>query len=185
MSLMHVTRRLEIDAGHRIMLHGSKCRHLHGHRYAIEATVCSPQAELHQSGEQAGMVLDFGFLKQEMTACIDQPCDHGFMASLADLDVLRMFAPPAQEFDVWIAGVRQQVERDGYLATTDCRVGSKLYVVPFHPTAEELARHWFQRLQPRVLERSHGLAHLDRVRVWETPNCWAEYTGDGVLSSAG
>lgn len=176
MSLMHVTRRLEIDAGHRIMLHGSKCRHLHGHRYAVEATVCSPQARLHQDGEQAGMVLDFGFLKEEMTAVIDQPCDHGFMAALADLDVLRMFAPPAQDFDLWVQSVRQSVERDGFLATTECRMGSKLYVIPFHPTAEELARHWFTRLETRVVARSHGIAHLDRVRVWETPNCWAEYS---------
>lgn len=180
MSFMHVTRRLEIDAGHRIMLHKSKCRHLHGHRYTIEATVCSPQARLHDGGEQAGMVLDFGFLKDEMTAVIDHPCDHGFIAALSDLEVLQMFAPVSEQFDLWVGRVRQAVERDGFLATTECRLGSKLYVVPFHPTAEELARHWFSRLQQRVVVRSDGLATLDRVRVWETPNCWAEYTGDSV-----
>ncbi|MEE8246777.1 MAG: 6-carboxytetrahydropterin synthase, partial [Alphaproteobacteria bacterium] len=39
MNTYTVTRRLEIDAGHRVMTHGSKCRHLHGHRYVVEA-VC-------------------------------------------------------------------------------------------------------------------------------------------------
>ncbi len=177
MSSMLVTRRIEIDAGHRIMLHGSKCRHLHGHRYAVEASVRSHHARLHDSGEQAGMVIDFGFLKEEMEAVIDAPCDHGFISALADLEVLRMFAPVAQPFDDWVSLVRKAVERDGFVATKDCRLGSKLYVVPFHPTAEELSRHWFERLKDAVVKRSDGIATLDRLRVWETPNCWAEFSG--------
>ena len=36
---MRITRRLEFDAGHRIPNHISQCRHLHGHRYAIEITL--------------------------------------------------------------------------------------------------------------------------------------------------
>lgn len=175
MSSIFVTRRIEIDAGHRIMLHGSKCRHVHGHRYAIEATAHSLQGKVHEEGEQSGMVLDFGFLKEEMETVIDATCDHGFICALADLDVLRMFAPPSEDFNRWIIDVRKSVERDGFLSTKNCRLGSKLYIVPFHPTAEELARHWFTRLKEPVQRRSHGLAHLDRVRVWETPNCWAEY----------
>ena len=36
---MRITRRLEFDAGHRIPDHASQCRHLHGHRYALEVTL--------------------------------------------------------------------------------------------------------------------------------------------------
>jgi 6-pyruvoyltetrahydropterin/6-carboxytetrahydropterin synthase len=36
---MRITRRLEFDAGHRIPDHASQCRHLHGHRYALEITL--------------------------------------------------------------------------------------------------------------------------------------------------
>ena len=36
---MRITRRLEFDAGHRIPNHQSQCRHLHGHRYALEVTL--------------------------------------------------------------------------------------------------------------------------------------------------
>ncbi|MDP2056292.1 MAG: 6-carboxytetrahydropterin synthase, partial [Thiobacillus sp.] len=36
---MLITRRLEFDAGHRIPNHASQCRHLHGHRYALEITL--------------------------------------------------------------------------------------------------------------------------------------------------
>ena len=170
-----VTRSLAIDAGHRIMTHGSKCRHLHGHRYAIEATAVT--ATLHASGEQQDMVLDFSFLKEEMLAEIDQPCDHGLICSLADHELLAMFCPPDQDFAVWRASVARRVAETGWLATCEGRLGQKLYIAPFQPTAECLARHWFLRLAPRVAARSDGAARLTRVVVWETPNCFAAFDG--------
>lgn len=169
-----VTRKIGIDAGHRIMTHGSKCRHLHGHRYGVEATCRAVQ--LHEAGEQTGMVLDFGFLKEEMLAAVDAPCDHGFIVALDDEEVLAMFAPPGRAFPEWLEDLRRRVRDAGFAATEDCRLGQRLYVVPFQPTAECLARHWFERLQPAVRQRSDGLAELVLVRVWETPNCCAEFS---------
>lgn len=171
-----VTRRIGIDAGHRIRSHGSKCRHVHGHRYEIEAS-CRAQA-LHEEGVQRGMALDFGFLKEEMMAVIDGPCDHGFIAEIADTELLTMFAP-ATDADAWLADLRMAVARDGYALTEGGRLATKLYVLSGPPTAERLAEHWFARLAPRVAERSQGIATLARLRVWETPNCWAEWS-DGA-----
>ncbi len=171
-----VARRIEIDAGHRIMTHGSKCRHLHGHRYAVEA-VCEAGA-LHGDGEQSGMVVDFGFLKEEMLAVIDRPCDHGFIAAIEDHALLAMFAPDGAVAGDWLAGLAAEVARAGATVTTDTRLGTKLYVVPFQPTAECLARHWFTLLADPVRRRSDGMARLVSVRVWETPNCLAEYGGE-------
>ena len=168
-----VTRRIGIDAGHRIRQHGSKCRHIHGHRYEIEAT-CSASS-LHQGGEQDAMVLDFGFLKEEMVHTIDQPCDHGFIAEVDDTDILKMFAPHHQVFDTWISEIKSRVKIDGFATPAETLDGFRLYVIPFAPTAEVLARHWHERLRERIHARSNGLAVLDRIRVWETPNCWAEY----------
>lgn len=175
-SRYRVSRRIAIDAGHRIASHRSKCRHLHGHRYEIEAW-CSA-SRLHEWGEQQGMVLDFGFLKEEMLAIIDQGCDHGFITQLADRELLDLFRPEAHPLDAWLSTLAAGVERDGFVVTEDTRLGTKLYVMPDPPTAEGLARHWFRRLAPRVATRSDGLAVLERVRVWETPNCWAEHTED-------
>ncbi len=174
MSRFLITRRIGIDAGHRIMLHGSKCRHLHGHRYEVEVTCRA--AQLQGSGEQSGMVLDFGFLKEEMMAVIDAPCDHGFIAQMDDVDLLGMFAPSGRDAGPWIDALRAEVARQGFATTTDCCLGTKLYVLATPPTAEELAAHWFGRLAERVSERSNGCAELATLRVWETPNCWAEYS---------
>ncbi len=170
-----VTRSIGIDAGHRIATHGSKCRHMHGHRYTIEAA-CRAVA-LHRDGEQTDMALDFGFLKEEMLAAIDAPCDHGFILACDDDEALALFAPEAAALASWLDGLRREVAAAGFALPEGCRLGQKLYVVPFQPTAERLARHWFERLAPAVARRSDGLAELAAVKVWETPNCWAEYGG--------
>ncbi|MFN3077328.1 MAG: 6-carboxytetrahydropterin synthase [Alphaproteobacteria bacterium] len=174
-----VTRRIAIDAGHRIMTHGSKCRHLHGHRYGIEAICRAVDGRLHQQGEQTGMVLDFAFLKEEMLAEIDQPCDHGFIAALEDRELLTMFAPPELPLEAWLDEVGGAVAANGHCIPQRCRLQTKLYVVPFQPTAECLARHWFERLVSRVTLRSGGLAALMEVRVAETPNCVASFAISG------
>ena len=172
-----VTREIGIDAGHRIMTHGSKCRHLHGHRYQIEAT--AEARALHDHGEQTGMVIDFSFLKDEMLAEIDTPCDHGFIACCDDAELLRLFAPEEADPEIWLAALRHEARSQGFATPGRCKLGTKLYVIPGQPTAEFLARHWFERLAPRVIARSDGLAILTAVTVRETPNCRAEYRPRG------
>lgn len=168
-----ITRQIGIDAGHRIATHGSKCRHLHGHRYTIEAVVNA--ADLHHSGEQTDMALDFGFLKEEMLAAIDAPCDHGLILCVEDADALMMLLPEGRDFTGWHENLRLAVTAAGFCSTNDCRMGQKLYLIPGQPTAECLARHWYERLAEPVRTRSDGLAALAAVTVWETPNCRAEF----------
>ena len=163
-----ITREIGIDMGHRVTHHGSKCRNLHGHRYTVQATCKGP---LIHSGEQQGMVLDFGFLKDEMMREIDGPCDHG-MCLWVDDPFARSFM--ATEGDSKSEGIiRDAIKQLGFCQM----IGpfGKLYLVPFVPTAENLARHWFERLAPRVVERSEGQAELVRISVGATPNCTAEY----------
>lgn len=64
------TRKLEFDAAHRVMQHESKCRYLHGHRYAVEVTLSI--AEL----DPLGRVVDFGVIKEKLGAWIDEHWDH-------------------------------------------------------------------------------------------------------------
>jgi 6-pyruvoyltetrahydropterin/6-carboxytetrahydropterin synthase len=173
MTSFTVTRQIGIDAGHRVMTHGSKCRHLHGHRYTIEATCVADH--LQGAGEQSDMVVDFGFLKDGMMDVIDAPCDHGFLAHAADDELLSMFLPEGRDAGEWLATLRATVARDGYCLTTDTRISTKLYVLDVNPTAEQLSRHWFRRLKPVVAAKSGGLAYLREVVVWETPNCRAAY----------
>lgn len=145
--LHHITREISIDAAHRVPDHESKCCNVHGHRYTIQATCVGA---LQEEGSQAGMVLDFGFLKDEMMSVIDEPFDHAMI--------------------VW---------SDDPLLSQFRECCGKLQIIPSIPTAENLARLWFNQLAPEVERRSKGLASLARLRVYETVNCWSDYPASG------
>jgi 6-pyruvoyltetrahydropterin/6-carboxytetrahydropterin synthase len=52
--------------------------------------------------------------------------------------------------------------------------GWKVYTMPFNPTAENIASGLF-RMSNMLLE-STGVV-VTHVRIYETPNCWADYGG--------
>ena len=161
-----ITRRIEIDAGHRVTHHHSKCKNLHGHRYVIFATVAGP---LITKGSQEGMILDFSFLKEEMVAEIDEPCDHTMILWQHD-PMMELFFGESQA-----AEFRKHVADNGYLRVESTH--GKFYLMETVPTAENLAQHWFERLAPRVKERTDQRGTLTKLTVYETPNCYASYEG--------
>lgn len=161
---MIITREIGIDMGHRVEAHGSKCRNLHGHRYRIEASI---SGKLVESGEEAGMVMDFGFLKEEMMLTIDTLCDHGMMLNVTDNIAIRAMGPQWQT-------VYKSVEKFGYFSTS-CDTFGKLMLVPFTPTAENIAKLWFNWLDTAVRQRTQGRAAMVSIKVWETPNCSVVY----------
>ncbi len=72
------TRRIEFDAAHRIINHESKCKMLHGHRYALEATFTTNELD------NLGRVIDFGVIRQVLGTWIDDNLDHNTILSIAD-----------------------------------------------------------------------------------------------------
>jgi 6-pyruvoyltetrahydropterin/6-carboxytetrahydropterin synthase len=143
---MRITRRLEFDAGHRIPAHGHQCRHLHGHRYAIEATVAGAVVAAENAPDQ-GMVIDFGGLKTLLHDCVVGPWDHAFLAYDKDRVVL------------------------DFLATLP---GHRTVTFAQPPTAEHLAQTAFGLLAEALRAAYGDRVQLERVRVYETPNCWAD-----------
>ena len=67
------TRRLEFDAGHRVVRHESKCRHVHGHRYRADITVSASDLDL------LGRVIDFSVIKEKVGRWIDDNLDHCYI----------------------------------------------------------------------------------------------------------
>jgi len=143
---MLITRRLEFDAGHRIPDHQSQCRHLHGHRYAIEVTLSG--SIIDKAGDAAnGMVMDFSQVKQLAMAHLVDAWDHAFLAFAGDRAVI------------------------DFLVTLP---GHKTVVLDRVPTAENLARIAFDRLDAVYRDSYGNHLQLERVRLYETPNCWAD-----------
>lgn len=143
---IEITRRLEFDAGHRIPHHGGHCRHIHGHRYVIEVTVLGQVLD-HQGHGDDGMVLDFGDIKKITNEMVVEKWDHAFLVAKEDEMLVN------------------------FLATIP---GHKTIVLDCIPTVENLAQTAFTILDPIFKERFSGRLNLSRLRLYETPNCWAD-----------
>lgn len=165
-----ITRQLEIDAAHRVPEHGSKCRALHGHRYRILASCVGDVAV---KGVETGMLLDFKFLKEGMVRYIDEPCDHGLILRYDD-PLLAKLHP------IVAANATAAINRGEkfFYDISQWNIGLHVYAIPVVPTAENLAQHWFERLEPFVAMRSDRRAVLEKIEVFETPNCSAVYPVD-------
>lgn len=74
----HITRRFEIDTGHRLLEHEGKCRNAHGHRYRFDITVRAPELD------SLGRVIDFGDLKTRIGQQLDDVYDHAFVVEERD-----------------------------------------------------------------------------------------------------
>ncbi len=72
------TRRLEFDAAHRILNHESKCKFLHGHRYALEVSFVA------QELDNLGRVIDFGIIRELLGSWLDEHLDHNTILCLQD-----------------------------------------------------------------------------------------------------
>ena len=147
---MRITRRLEFDAGHRIPNHGSQCRHLHGHRYAIEVTLSGPVVATTGAADE-GMVIDFSAVKAIAQQHVVEPWDHAFLAWRQDKAVI-----------TFLDGIP----------------GHKTVLFDAPPTAEHLAQTALAILD-RAYKAQYGSSlRLERVRLYETPNCWADALKD-------
>lgn len=152
---MQITRRLEFDAGHRIPDHQSQCRHLHGHRYAIEISL-SGNVVKADGLPMNGMVMDFSEIKALAKQHLVDAWDHAFLAYRGDAPVV------------------------SFLATLP---GHKTVLLDLVPTAENLAALAFARLDAVYLDHYGNQLRLERVRLYETPNCWADASRQDVAGS--
>lgn len=141
MPVPSITRRLEFDAGHRVLGHEGKCASLHGHRYVVEVTASAPDLD------GLGRVIDFSIIKERVGGWIDSFLDHNLLLHPADQMVCQ-------------AGL----------------IGREPFIMPYdapNPTAENIAAVIFARACGRLPELT-----VERVRVYETPNCWADHVAD-------
>jgi 6-pyruvoyltetrahydropterin/6-carboxytetrahydropterin synthase len=141
-----ITRRLEFDSGHRIPNHDGQCKHLHGHRYAIEVTLTGEVAH-HPGKADDGMVLDFGDIKRLTNEYIVDLWDHAFLVAKED---------------------------EGLVAFLATLPNHKTVVMEHVPTVENLANAAFAILQPVFSKSFGGRLELSALRLYETPNCWAD-----------
>ena len=110
------------DSAHFLAGYRGKCANLHGHRWVVE--VEAGAAQLQESGEKRGMVIDFGDLKAAVRTLANY-YDHALIYEIGSLKETTLAALKEENF--------------------------RLIEVPYRPTAENFARAFFEQLSTEGL----------------------------------
>lgn len=142
-----ICRKLEWDAGHRIVGHEGKCANLHGHRYVAGIYIGADGLD------PLGRVIDFSFIKEKIGEWIDKNWDHNMILAENDPIIQQVDLPDDMVWE-WL--------------------GRKPFIIKRgQPTAENIAAELLE--VAKVYTPKH-LTVL-KIVVHETPNCSAEVFG--------
>ena len=147
---MKIGKIIQWDMGHRVLNHRSVCKGLHGHRYKAEICVEGNLVEQKDASEE-GMVIDFADIKKIAQKFIQEELDHAFMVWEKDIELLEFFKNSK---------------------------GHKPVIVPFTPTAENVAAYIFNKLKDKFTDVFKTGLHLQSVKLWETPSSYALYESE-------
>lgn len=142
---LSLIRQLKFCAGHRLLGHEGRCAFFHGHNYRVDLEVASRRGGVEV--DAVGRIVDFSVIKQRMQGWLDANWDHAFLIHDRDANAL--------------AGLRL-IEPVKY------------FLLPFNPTAENMARYLLETVASHVLADLGIVAR--RVGVWETDEACAVAT---------
>lgn len=163
-----VIRSHEICAGHRVVGHESKCRHLHGHNYKFHFKVAPKhecgkvvaRGKLVEDGlDSVGRVIDFSVVKTTLCQWLEDNWDHKFLH---------------WEEDPLIKALQVDCELCDETTGHDVRdFDNSLVSLPFNPTAENLAAYMVDVIGPQLLDE-YGV-ELVECTIEETSKCHVNY----------
>ena len=109
--------------------------------------------------DAVGRVIDFSQLKTAFKGWFDEHWDHGFLVHEDDENAINAL---------------KQV------------VPLKLYVLPYNPTAESMAKYLLEVVSPELCQEFDGYdVHVTKVVVWETDDSFAEASLQTPLDAFG
>jgi len=122
---------------------------MHGHRYRWEAELEGEVVALSGASDE-GMLMDFSDVSEILENHIHDLVDHAFIVYEGDDDAIA--------------------------ALTRMGDDHRTLVVPFVPTAENLAKWAYEQVEPHI-ETSYGnTLRLHAFHVRETPKSWATWS---------
>ena len=100
--------------------------------------------------DSLGRIVDFGVIKQRVGTWIDEQWDHTAILMRDDPDPAALV-----------------------IAASNAKNGRPVYWLDVHPTAENIAQE-LGRIARELL--SDTGVEVCKIRIWETPNAWVEWT---------
>jgi len=146
-----IRRWVETDTGHRVPNHKSKCRHMHGHRYRWEVEL-EGDVVTQEGVSEEGMLMDFSDVSTILNQYVHDVVDHAFIVYEGD--------------------------KEAIAALSKMGDGHRTLIVPFIPTAENLAKWAFEQVEPRISSSYGNSLKLNAFHVRETPKSWASWYPD-------
>ena len=146
-----IRRWVETDTGHRVPNHKSKCRHMHGHRYRWEAEL-EGDVVTQEGVSEEGMLMDFSDVSTILNQYVHDVVDHAFIVFEGDTEALSALSQMGDEH--------------------------RTLIVPFIPTAENLAKWAFEQVEFRISSSYGNSLKLHAFHVRETPKSWASWYPD-------
>ena len=151
--MYRICKAFTVESGHMLSKHPARCKYPHGHTRRIELVLASPMLD------ENDMVCDFEWIKLSVEDYLDR-FDHALCVNSND-PMLEALSPDKGRVIVFEEG---------------------------DPTTERIARRIYDYLNDRIKAgeprtTADGITYrirpdvrVQRVRVGETPTCWAEYT---------
>ncbi len=150
--MYRICKTFTIESGHMLSKHAERCKYPHGHTRRIELVLASPTLDKND------MVCDFKWIKVAVADFLDR-FDHALCVN-AD---------------------------DPFLETAGRHKERVIVFEEGDPTTELIAKRIFDYLNERIKAAqpitADGVTYcisksvsVERVRVGETPTCWAEYS---------
>jgi len=122
---------------------------MHGHRYRWEAELEGDVVT--QSGlSEEGMLMDFSDISDILNEYIHDLVDHAFIVYEGDHDSVAALSLMGDEH--------------------------RTLVVPFIPTAENLAMWAYEQVEPHIVSSYGNNLRLHAFHVRETPKSWASWS---------
>lgn len=144
MSKFRLTKQFRLEMAHALVGYRGKCNRLHGHSYRLEVTVECDSYDLQCEGEEMGMGIDFGSIRNIVEQAVVTPYDHSLII--------------------------RNCEETREVVEVLSRHFEAIHAVEWQPTSENMASHFASLLQPLLPE---GI-RLHSLRLHETANNCAE-----------
>lgn len=143
MSILRITKRFHFEMAHALYAYDGICRNIHGHSYQLEVTITG--SVLKAPGQpKDGMVMDFHDLKTIVKQAVVDRLDHAIM-------------------------VNSLVDKEQKNALSE--LTSRMIVVDFQPTTENILLHIAQILSPQLTSN----LKLYSLKLFETGTSFAEW----------
>jgi 6-pyruvoyltetrahydropterin/6-carboxytetrahydropterin synthase len=121
---------------------------MHGHRYRFEAEI-EGDIVTDSGVSEEGMLIDFSDVSAILAQYVHDVVDHAFVVYSGD--------------------------EKGRAACAVMGDGHRTVVVPFIPTAENLAKWAFEQVEPHIKTSYGNRLKLVAMHVRETPKSWATW----------